>query len=214
MYKVTHIVLGAPDPDALFPTPTEGDAVIGVDSGAIECYKRNIPLSLAVGDFDSITADEKETIESYADKVEVHQADKDDTDAELALKVAMTSYPSDQIIFYNWLGGRADHLISILHLIYQPRFSKITEKICFKNKKNDFRFFKPGNHQVSADESKKYISFIGMTPIEKLTLKNVKYPLNGISYSYPMSLVSNELIDSTCQFSFEKGLLGVIQSTD
>lgn len=214
MYKVTHIVLGAPDPDVLFPKPDKNDAVIGVDSGAIECQKRTIPLTLALGDFDSITIEEKELIKAYAKKVEVLKTDKDDTDAELALKVAMENYPSEKIVFYNWLGGRVDHLMSILHLIYQPRFQPITEKISFKNKKNIFRFFKPGAHEIEADESKRYLSFIGMTPIDKLTLNNVKYPLEEAFYSYPISLVSNEIVGSNCQFSFEKGLLGVIQSSD
>ena len=214
MYNVTHIVLGAPDPDAVFPNPQPNDAVIGVDSGAIECYKRAIPLTLALGDFDSITIEEKERIKAFSKETNEFPADKDDTDTELALELAMTDYPSETIILYNWLGGRADHLMSILHLIYQPRFQTITEKICFKNGKNIFHFFKPGNHEIKADDSMTYISFIGMKPIEKLTLKNLKYPLENASYAHPVSLVSNEILGSECQVSFDKGLLGVIQSRD
>ncbi|GAA0352117.1 thiamine diphosphokinase [Alkalibacterium iburiense] len=214
MYKVTHIVLGAPDPDAVFPEPHPNDAVIGVDRGAIECYKRDIPLTLALGDFDSISIEEKENIKAFSKQTNEFPADKDDTDTELALELALTDYPSENIILYNWLGGRADHLMSILHLIYQPRFEKIIEKIIFKNEKNHVQFFMPGNHEIKADDSMSYISFIGMTPIEKLTLKNLKYPLENASYAHPVSLVSNEMLGSECQFSFEKGLLGVIQSRD
>ena len=61
-----------------------------------------------------------------------------------------------------------------------------------------------------------YLSFIGMTPIEKLTLTGVVYPLNGKDYDYPIALVSNEFEESKAElhFSFESGLLAVIQSAD
>ncbi|MER2063925.1 MAG: hypothetical protein ABS873_04690, partial [Alkalibacterium sp.] len=66
MPKTAHIVLGAPTDHSVFPEPLEGDSVIGVDRGALECLSRNIPVTLAIGDFDSVTKTEKNQLQSSA----------------------------------------------------------------------------------------------------------------------------------------------------
>ena len=75
-------------------------------------------------------------------------------------------------------------------------------------------FYKPGDYIIEALSDKKYISFIGMTPVEDLTLRNVKYPLEAQSYAYPVTLISNEVVGETCELSFKEGLISVIQSAD
>ncbi|WP_161877637.1 thiamine diphosphokinase [Alkalibacterium sp. MB6] len=214
MIKTAHIVLGAPDPDALFPTPKETDVIIGVDGGAVECYKRGIPIDLALGDFDSITLEEKKQLAVYTDRLEEFKADKDDTDAELAISRAWETFNPEQMILYNWMGGRVDHLLSLLFFAYQPRFESILEKLIFKNKQNTLSFLKPGQHRIQKEEDKTYMSVIGMTPVTNLTLSGMKYLLSEATYTYPMALVSNEILTHDAQLSFEKGILAVIQSGD
>lgn len=214
MTKTAHIVLGAPDPDALFPDPKETDVVIGVDGGAIACLKRGIPIDLALGDFDSITHEEKNELARLAKRLEEFNADKDDTDAELAISRAWETFHPEQIILYNWMGGRLDHLLSLLFFVYQPRFEPILEKLTFQNKKNTLVFLKPGEHTIQKEEDKTYVSIIGMTPVTNLTLSGLKYPLSEATYDYPVALVSNEMLNGDAQLSFKKGILAVIQSGD
>lgn len=214
MSKTAHIVLGAPDENASFPDPSIGDIVIGVDRGAVKCVEKNIGLTMAIGDFDSITIKEKDKLKATGVLLHEYEADKDDTDAELALAWAMKDDTVSHIRIYNWAGGRLDHLLSILYMVYQPRFLKKIELITFINRFNTIRFYNPGEYTLEKDESKKYLSFIGMTPLDQLTLKNVKYTLERKTYTYPVALVSNEFLEQDCHFSFKKGVIAVIQSTD
>ena len=94
-------MFGAPDIDAVYPVPNKQDTVIGVDRGAMECLKRNIPLSVAIGDFDSISIEEKEILKNYAKVMDEFESDKDDTDGELAIQLAMRDKNTDKIIIYN-----------------------------------------------------------------------------------------------------------------
>ncbi|MFO8069770.1 MAG: thiamine diphosphokinase [Alkalibacterium sp.] len=214
MPKTAHIVLGAPTDNAVFPTPRTEDIVIGVDRGAVECLSRGITVTTAVGDFDSISAEEKADLKATADFYIEHAADKDDTDAEIALSLAVKDETVSQISVYNWSGGRLDHLLSILYMVYQPRFIDKIGSITLINKANTINFYHPGGYTIVKEDSKTYLSFIGMTALEKLTLKSVKYPLNNKSYDYPVALVSNEFSEEECRFTFEKGILAVIQSGD
>ena len=59
-----------------------------------------------------------------------------------------------------------------------------------------------------------YLSFISMTPVENLTLQNVKYTLDSKSYEYPVALVSNEFTADKMTISFAKGLILVAQTRD
>lgn len=212
--KTAHIILGAPDENASFPDPLRGDIVIGVDGGAIKCLEKNIGLTMAVGDFDSISMEEKEKLEATGALLHEYEADKDDTDAEIALALAMEDETVHNIRIYNWTGGRLDHLMSILFMVYQPRFQEKMEHVTLVNQINTISFYSPGKYTLEKEEAKKYLSFIGLTPIDQLTLKQVKYPLNRKSYSYPVALISNEFLEQECYFSFEKGVVAVIQSTD
>lgn len=214
MPKTAHIVLGAPSSDAVFPEPGAEDSVIGVDRGAIECLSRDIPVTVAVGDFDSVSAKEKARLKSSAAAFHAFDSEKDDTDAEIALTLAVNDGSVSDIAIYNWAGGRLDHLLSILYMVYQPRFQEAIGRVTFYNKLNTIRFYKPGDHRLTKEKGRPYLSFIGMTPIEELTLADVKYPLDKASFSYPRALVSNEFIADECRFSFSEGLLAVVQSGD
>ncbi|SFB87545.1 thiamine pyrophosphokinase [Alkalibacterium subtropicum] len=214
MTKTAHIVLGAPAEYAVFPEPRQEDSVIGVDRGAFECLSRNISVNVAVGDFDSVTPEEKAYLRTSVESFREFDAEKDDTDAEIALAMAVDDESVNEIIIYNWSGGRLDHLLSVLYMVYQPRFNKGIDRITLLNKMNTIRFYRPGNYEIKKEAARYYLSFIGMTPIDELTLRGVKYPLDKMSYSYPRALVSNEFLAEDCRFSFSDGLLAVIQSND
>ena len=53
-----------------------------------------------------------------------------------------------------------------------------------------------------------------MGPVQQLTLKQVKYPLNHQNYDFPIALISNEFIDEKMEISFESGGIIVGQTRD
>lgn len=207
------IVLGGPTHQLPSFLKEEG-VFVGVDRGALALLQAGISPDLAIGDFDSITDEERETVKTKAKKFVGFASEKDDTDTELALMETINEFSPTEMTVFNWEGGRMDHLMSILYLVLQPRFYDYIPKIRLKNQKNSISYYLPGSYTIKKEPDKHYLSYIGMTPIQSLSLKNVKYPLDQEDFNYPMALVSNEFEEKEARFSFEEGILAVIQSTD
>jgi thiamine pyrophosphokinase len=105
--KTVVVLAGGPDPPAGFVLP-DGATVIAADAGA----ELGFALDLAVGDFDSISA---ETLAAI-DHLERHPSDKDVSDLELALAAALRLEP-ERILVLGSPGGRLDHLLGSLLLL-------------------------------------------------------------------------------------------------
>ncbi len=90
------------------------DFIIAADSGLVAAKAAGILPDLAVGDFDSLpdrgllAAMPRETVLEYP-------TDKDDTDTELAIRVA-TERGADWIAIAGGGGGRLDHLLGVFSL--------------------------------------------------------------------------------------------------
>lgn len=209
-----HIMLGAPlDNEEITIDSFEEDVFIGVDRGALLLMNNDYPLDIALGDFDSISQSELNAIDHYS-KARIDKPDQDHTDFEIALELVSKKYHDQKIIVHNWTGGRLDHLISILFTVYQTKFNNVMTNLEFNNSKNTITFYEPGQYSLKKEEDKDYLSFITMTPVSNLTLEGVKYNLKDESYSIPMALISNEFVKEDMSFSFDSGLMMVIQSKD
>ncbi|XBO87182.1 thiamine diphosphokinase [Bacillus licheniformis] len=116
--KTINIVAGGPDhliPDLL--QYQDGDALwVGVDRGAVTLWKRGSCLMKHSG---ILTASQKskKAIEKAAPRLHIYQAEKDQTDLDLALSWAVGQRPSF-IRMFGISGGRADHFLGNLHLLY------------------------------------------------------------------------------------------------
>lgn len=187
---------------------------IGVDHGAIRLLKEGIQPDLAVGDFDSITEEERILLEEKINDVRPAPSEKDDTDTELALQLALEEYKPDKISIYGATAGRLDHLMSNFFFVFQPRFKSHASLISLYDRFNSVSFYLPGEYELTREKNKSYAGFVCMTPVQKLSLRGFKYPLDEKDYAYPISLASNEFKETTASFSFTEGLVAFIQSKD
>lgn len=203
---------GAPDADLSILSHTTPDLLIGVDGGAAHLVAHGYTPDWAIGDFDSAPPP------AMCRHILRLQPEKNDTDLEYALVHILQNYQPEnikQIIILGALGGgRLDHLLCNIWLAHQPRFAVWLDKICLHARHNSVRFFRAGEYEMQPENNKKYLSFIGLTPIEQLSLHGVKYPLYQQNYAYPMALISNEFSGCLARFSFSSGLMCVIQSCD
>ncbi|MDK4688769.1 thiamine diphosphokinase [Kingella negevensis] len=210
--KTLIFCAGAPNPDLSILQHINPDLLIGVDGGAARLVQHGYTPDWAIGDFDSAPPppQAKNTLKL--------QPEKDDTDLEYALlHILQNQHPENikQIIILGSLGGgRLDHLLCNIWLAHQPRFAPWLDKIHLIEQGNSVKFYRTGTHLLQPENSKKYLSFIGLTPIKQLTLQGMKYPLTDQDYAYPMALISNEFSDSQAQFSFESGTICVLQTHD
>ena len=103
------------------------------------------------------------------------QAEKDETDTELAMESAL-AYNPEQIILTGVTGGRLDHMESALHLLYRLQIEHPHTCISIRNSTNELSILRTGNHQLQPDEQLPYISFFPFGgDVDGLTLTGFKY---------------------------------------
>ncbi|KAA9300798.1 MULTISPECIES: thiamine diphosphokinase [Aerococcus] len=192
------------------------DFCLGVDKGALRLLQAGLPLDLALGDFDSVSAQEKAWIQSEAKQVVELPAMKDATDLEEALDYLLAINWQGQVRCLGFLGGRLDHTLSVVWLGYEDRYQDLLERLTFEDPYNSLGFLLPGDHQVDRQPDKVYLSFIGLGPVADLSLDQVLYPLDHYQMTVPRAFISNEFLPDADQMNlcFTSGRLLVIQSRD
>ncbi len=202
-------------PAATWPQLTETfDLYVGIDRGGLFLHEQHLPLNLAVGDFDSLNAAERQLVFDYAGEVKRSPAEKDDTDTQLALALVLERYPQATVTLIGATGGRIDHFLANLWMVLEPRFQPHSQRIFLKDQQNTIRFLLPGTHTVYQEQGMRYLAYCCMTPVTNLTLTKSKYTLNKQDVPYPTSYASNEFLTNEAQISFDTGFVAVIQSKD
>lgn len=189
------------------------DCVIAVD-GALELfYRTGRRVTHIVGDFDTVS---DEILQCYQDEkyvIERHVPEKDETDSELAMELALGMKP-DEIMVLGAMGYRMDHALANLQLLYRPltegcRCRVIDEynEICLIDSRMEFE----------ADECYRYLSFLPYTDrVTGVRFEGVKYPLSGYDMKkgvMPGFCVSNE-ITGHAKVTIDDGILICVRSRD
>lgn len=100
------------------------DVLIAADGGARHALALGLRPSLVVGDFDSLDEAEVSALETSGCQVVRHPADKDETDLELALQLALQG-GAEQILVVGGLGGRLDQTLGNLALLTAPALASL-----------------------------------------------------------------------------------------
>ncbi|KRL07726.1 thiamine diphosphokinase [Liquorilactobacillus hordei] len=212
-----NLLVGGPVsewPDELLERNTD-KIWVGADRGALRLVKKGIQPAIAIGDFDSSTKEEQDLIRENSKKVYTAKPEKDDTDTELSLKIIFESFQNiSRINIFGATGGRIDHLLANLFFVLRKPFYEYADKIYIFDRFNTINFYKPGSYAIQKEKDKKYLAFVPMSGVEKLSLVDEKYRLDEKSFKIPVSLASNEFIGEKGHFSFTTGVVCVIQSKD
>lgn len=190
------------------------DMIIAVDSGLEHLRNLQIVPNQIVGDLDSVNP---EILKEYRNNpdihMEIHKPEKDETDTELAFLTA-EKYGCDVVDLLGALGGRMDHEISNLQIMYQ--FYKRGMHIFIYDERNKIYLLGDRKTFFRAELYGKYISFMPLTEVvEEVTLTGFKYPLNKKKILLGSSLcISNELICDSAEMNLKKGVLICIESHD
>ncbi|MEG0813128.1 MAG: thiamine diphosphokinase [Clostridium sp.] len=190
------------------------DMIIEVDSGLEHLRNLQIVPNQIVGDLDSVNP---EILKEYRNDpdihMEIHKPEKDETDTELAFLTA-EKYGCDVVDLLGALGGRMDHEISNLQIMYQ--FYKRGMHIFIYDERNKIYLLGDRKSFFRAELYGKYISFMPLTEVvEEVTLTGFKYPLNKRKILLGSSLcISNELICDSAEMNLKKGVLICIESHD
>lgn len=189
-------------------------AFIGVDAGALVLIGQGISPKAAVGDFDSVTPSQLEEIVSSLPGFEKAEAEKDETDTELALAKALEFSPR-QVVITGVTGGRLDHYMSALHAVYAAQLKHPEIGFSIINKQNRIRFLPPGTHTLERDAAYRFVSFYPFgEEVKGFTLRHFKYEVADETVPFGSTrFVSNEL-EKEGTVSFVQGQCMVIESRD
>lgn len=198
--KICSIICGAPC-KLLRKELIEG-FVIAADRGLDIALDAGITPDLVVGDFDSAKSAVPEGVEC----VKVSPV-KDDTDAMLAADFAL-KYGCTQLRFFCALGGRIDHTVANIQMLYHFKIRGIDGALFGDNT----TLFLMTDESMRISRFDGYLSVFAFDKTAVVTEKGVKYPITNHPLTNDMPIgVSNEIIDDFAEITVHSGTALVLE---
>ncbi len=189
--------------------PEEGDLILAADAGLLTASRFGVVPSIVVGDFDTLG-----DVPDLPEETELIQtpAEKDDTDTQLAVRVALER-GARQIIIVGGLDGRLDHTLSLLAVLEDLDARFIHAHIT--SGKNRARFLR-NNSLLLPRSHFRYFSILAADPIVKgVSVDGAKYPLKKAKLNRTRQFaVSNEIVGNCALIDIRRGGAWIVESVD
>lgn len=195
-------------PDGILDHPKGDDITIAADSGYKNAAKMGAVIDFAVGDFDSFPECE---IGKGTEIITV-PAEKDFTDTQLAVDVALSKEATD-IVIIGGLSGRLDHTISNLGILEKLYATGI--RAIFTDGNNRVRYIN-GTSELIPRSHFRYFSLLAVDDkVKGVSVEGGKYPLKNARLSRTNQFaVSNEIEKNCALITVKKGGIFIIESRD
>jgi thiamine pyrophosphokinase len=185
-----------------------GALVVAADQGLEHARALGLHVAIAVGDFDSASADAIAAAESAGARIDRHPREKDATDLELALDVALSLSP-ERILVLAGAGGRLDHLLAALLLLGSPRYADAAIDAAL----GEARAHVIRDARALSGTPGELVSLLALHgPAEGVTTDGLAYPLARETLEPGSSRgVSNVFVSDTATITLERGVLLAIR---
>ena len=174
----TYILTGGViHPDNIHIKPDRDDLIIAADSGLNHAKNLGLTPAVVVGDYDSLGR-----VPEQGPNVEVITvpAEKDETDTQLAIRLAL-SRGADDVHVIGGLGGRLDHTLSNLAILEALAQKKV--RCVIEDGQNRVRLLQ-SDSTILPRSGYTYVSLLALDPIVKgVEIEGVKYPLKNAKLS-------------------------------
>ena len=194
------------------------DVVIVADRGVIAAKELNIIPDYVVGDFDSGDAAVVEYFKSQFEiygkpMVRAFNPEKDETDTELAISLALTLNPKE-IVLLGATGTRLDHTMANIELLYRIMKNGVKARII-----DEYNVISVHDKKITLKRNTDFGEYFSLIPftgdVKGLNIKGAKYELENYILSSGSSLgISNEFKNNTVEISFTDGILILFQTND
>ena len=186
------------------------DYIIAADGGCNHLYKMNITPDYIIGDLDSV---DEEVISYYKSKyvlLKKYPTHKDETDSEICIYLAK-ELKANQVDFIGSLGGRIDHTLANIGLMYYVKNMNIEPRIL--NSEEEILIIKDEEITIKGEVGNTVSIISIMGEAKGVTLKNFEYPLNNekINYLSPLG-ISNVMLKNECNIKVDDGCLLIIRN--
>jgi thiamine pyrophosphokinase len=198
------------DPNHARTLITSSDLLIAADGGARHCRRLGLTPHIVVGDLDSLTPGERAELERAGARFEIHPARKDETDLELALRVALREHAHDVLILAA-LGGRWDQTLANVLLLAHPDFAPLSLRL---NNGPDTLWIVRDRATVRGVRG----DALSLLPLagdaEGVTLAGLEYPLNDSTLRFGYTTgVSNVLTAPEAAITVRRGVLLLVHTS-
>lgn len=197
-----NIVTGPNNYDLKEIFKADGTFTIGADIGAYILAKHEVKFDLALGDFDSVTPFELDSIKRFARELLEYPIKKNATDTYLAVEEAFKR-GYDDITIYGGIGKRIDHTLANIMLLKLGDIKIVTDT-------EVMYMVDPGTYEINNEFN--YISFFAVEDVVQLNLKGFEYELTDYSLTVDDPLCISNKGKGT--ISFKEGSLLVIHQKE
>ena len=185
------------------------DLVIAADSGLHTAQKLNMHVDFVVGDFDSVDASALARATSAHTQAIRHSADKDFTDLESALLLAVDKN-SQHIIIVTAGGGRLDHQFGFVAAMFNPKLRNCKVEALWQNNRL-FALQGPANCDIATQVGDTVAIQSFSDKSEKISTTGLQWQLTNESLNnFETRGVSNIATKEQVSVSVELGQLLVI----
>lgn len=195
-----------PLPDVLPDLLERADRIIAADGGANHCARLGIVPTMLIGDLDSVEADILQKLQTQGIDIRRHPPEKDATDLELALDLALDG-EATTVWLFGALGGRWDMSFASILLCAQEKYR--TLHITLAGPDCLMHILHPGKAFTVHTSPGRKVSLLPLkNDVHGLTLKGFQYPLRDATLRFGSTRgVSNVFSGPVGTVVFQKGLL-------
>jgi thiamine pyrophosphokinase len=185
-----------------------GATVVAADRGLEHARALGLDVTVAVGDFDSVSPQAVAAAKAAGVRIERHPAAKDATDLELALDLAIEMAPR-RILVVAGRGGRIDHELASVLLLASERYANVEiDAYVGEARIHVIR----GRRELAGEPGELVTLLPAHGPARGVTTEGLAYPLRGETLE-PGSTrgVSNVFVTATARVSVMDGVLLAIR---
>lgn len=179
--------------------------IIAADGGALAALYFDFLPHVVIGDLDSLSAVEVNTLEKQGVEIIRYPSEKDETDLELALKYAATQ-DIEWLRIVGGIGDRFDQTIANVYLLALPELAG--RDVALVAGKQEIFLLRPGTHTIQGDagDTLSLIPLGGV--VHGIQTEGLYYPLRNETLNFgPARGVSNVMQQPQVQVSLIEGVL-------
>ncbi|MBE6620457.1 MAG: thiamine diphosphokinase [Ruminococcaceae bacterium] len=200
---------GVIHPENIHISPAKDDLIIAADSGLLHAAALGLSPAIVVGDYDSLG--HAPEVDAGVEVITV-PAEKDETDTQLAVRVALAR-GADEIHILGGLSSRLDHTLSNLSILEELANQKVRAMI--EDGQNRVRLLR-NDSTILPRSGYTYVSLLALDPLVRgVEIDGVKYPLKGAKLTRSLGYaVSNEITGNCCFIAVRRGAIWIVESRD
>ncbi|MCY3918863.1 MAG: thiamine diphosphokinase [Chloroflexi bacterium] len=208
MAGLVVVALGGPTPDTPLLRARIADAAlfIAADSGARRLAALGLRPDLLTGDFDSLTAAQREAAERAGAEVVPHPEPQQTTDGAVALRLAVERGARSIVVLGAHGGERMDHSLGNLLAFFDPALGSLP--VTAVDGHSEATALRAGGRASVTFEGRAgdYVSLLPVSAAVRVSTQGLRWPLADASLSRGMSrALSNELLGTSGGYALSEG---------